>query len=367
MAIDIWWYEARKQWCVDVPASGGRKRLYLGPDESRARADLHRYMAAYYDDLSAAPPDSRPVLRKPAGGPSLIELAVTFLKWNKANRAPTTASSYRDGLKHVTRRFQNKLAVELTPSDIETVKGEMIEAGYAARTINIMVAAVKRMYRWAVRQGLLSENQLKGVERVSKHVNAPARPEPKHMDLDHALRCIELCRTSPPLGGLSEMLLLTGMRVGELVRVTWQDVDFAQKRLVLEQHKTSGRNNARPRMIPLCQRAMDIIQKQALENLDATQPVFLGDRDQPFTVSSLHCRLQRLRRKHPELKGFSFHKLRHTCATYLARLKVPERVAQAILGHSSTLMTRYYTATDPDEMLEAVERLSETASSRRPS
>jgi integrase len=77
----------------------------------------------------------------------------------------------------------------------------------------------------------------------------------------------------------------------------------------------------------------------------------------------LHNRLRRLRGKHPQLGGFTFHRLRHTCATYLARLKVPERVAQAVLGHSSTLMTRYYTATDKDEMIEAVERLSqETAS-----
>lgn len=34
-------------------------------------------------------------------------------------------------------------------------------------------------------------------------------------------------------------------------------------------------------------------------------------------------------------------------------------MAQAILGHSSTLMTRYYTATDKDEMLDAVERFAE--------
>jgi integrase len=69
-----------------------------------------------------------------------------------------------------------------------------------------------------------------------------------------------------------------------------------------------------------------------------------------------------LRKKHPELKGFGFHKLRHSCATHLAKQKVPERVAAAILGHSSTLMTRYYTNTDADEMIEAVERLSAAAS-----
>ncbi|KPK66221.1 MAG: hypothetical protein AMK73_00715 [Planctomycetes bacterium SM23_32] len=51
MAIDIWWYGVREQWCADVPAGNGRRRLYLGPNESKARAELHRYMAAYYDGL----------------------------------------------------------------------------------------------------------------------------------------------------------------------------------------------------------------------------------------------------------------------------------------------------------------------------
>ena len=98
--------------------------------------------------------------------------------------------------------------------------------------------------------------------------------------------------------------------------------------------------------------------KYASDDLEMDGPVFRGQGNRPITPDSLRSRLRHLQRKHPELNGFTFHKLRHTCATCLARLKVPERVAQAILGHSSTLMTRYYTATDKDEMIEAVERLS---------
>ena len=46
MPIDIWWYESRNTWCADVPTQKGRKRLYLGPDERKARAQLHWYSAA---------------------------------------------------------------------------------------------------------------------------------------------------------------------------------------------------------------------------------------------------------------------------------------------------------------------------------
>jgi len=350
---------------VDVPSPQGRKRLYSGPNEAKARAELHRYMGRYYDDLEENESDSRPVLRRPASSVSLTELAVRFLQWNRANRSRGTWRGYRDGLKHVTRRHKDKLAVGLAPSDIEELKAKIVEQGYAARTINIMVTAIKRMFNWAVRQGLLKENQLAGVEHVSKHVNAPEHPQDKHLLLEHALECIDICRQSPPLGDICELLLLTGMRVGELVRLTWGDMDFGQKLLKLERHKTSAWNNSRPRMIPLCERSMEIVKRQAPEHVRDSQPVFVGRDGQPFTVGALHCRLRRLCEKHSALEDFTFHKLRHTCATHLARLKVPERVAQAILGHSSTLMTRYYTATDEDEMIEALERLSRAAHDER--
>jgi len=360
VAVDIWWYESRGQWCADVPTGDGRKRLYLGPNKQEARAELHRHMAKYYDGLEGKEPDSR--ARTKGGGESipLVELAVRFLDWNKANRAHGTWRNYRDGLKHVTKPYKDKLATELSPTDIEDIKQEMVSDGYRARTINIMITAVKRLYNWAVKQEFLEENPLDGVERVSEHVNAPDRPEDKYLSWEKARDCIEICRQSPPLGQMCEFMLLTGMRVGEVVRLAWADIDLDEKFIRLERHKTSGHTN-RPRTIPLCKRAIEIISDQSHDGMEPDETVFRGDNGQTFTVSALHCRLKRLRKKHPELKDFSFHKLRHTCATYLARQKVPERVAQAILGHSSTLITRYYTATDPDEMVDAVEKLSEGA------
>ncbi len=120
----------------------------------------------------------------------------------------------------------------------------------------------------------------------------------------------------------------------------------------------------RPRRIPLCDRALEIIRAQAPEEPAPSDPIFVGENDRQFIRSALHCRLRRLRRKYPELEGFSFHKLRHTCTTYPARLDVPERVTQAILGHSSTLMTYRYMATWWEEIWEAVEKLSERTEAR---
>ena len=230
-------------------------------------------MAQYFADRNDSAGDSGAVLKRSGNSISLVALAVQFLKWTKANRADATWECYRDGLKHITRPYKHKLAGELTVSDVEKVKQEMVNGGYAARAINIMVTAIKRLYNWAVRQGLLTENLLSGLEHVSRYVNAPAHPPAKHLLLGRALACIELCQESQPLGDTCELMLLTGMRVGEVVRVSWQDVDFQQRMLRLERHKTSG-VTGRPRTIPLCERALEILRGSATETPEAEQPIF---------------------------------------------------------------------------------------------
>jgi len=216
MPIDIWWYKSRKSWCADVPSETGRKRIYLGPNETKARAGLYRYMANYYEGVAPEGVGKKLAFSTSGQNISLLELAVRFLNWNKDNRMGGTWRCYRDGIKHITKRYKEKLAIELTPQDVEKAKGEMIRSGYSARTINIMITAIKRMYNWAVKQGLIGESPIDGVEHVSRDVNAPKHPPDKHLALQKALDCIELCSESPPLSEMCEMMLLTGMRVGEL-------------------------------------------------------------------------------------------------------------------------------------------------------
>ena len=108
-----------------------------------------------------------------------------------------------------------------------------------------------------------------------------------------------------------------------------------------------------PPPVPLNDRVLEIIDRQPR----ASDTVFTGENDQPLTYNALKCRRDRLERQYADMPHVTFHQFRHTFATRMARAGVPERVAQEILGHSSTLMTRYYTTNAPEEMLEAVGRL----------
>ncbi len=140
----------------------------------------------------------------------------------------------------------------------------------------------------------------------------------------------------------------------------WAQPNLRESTCSIYDHKTASRGDQRPRTILLNDRVLEIINRQPRVN-DA---VFAGDNEQPLTYNALKCRRDRLEGQYGDMPHVTFHQFRHTFATRLARAHVPERVAQGILGHASTLMTRYYTTTAAEEILDAVGRLDGSAGSK---
>ena len=209
----------------------------------------------------------------------------------------------------------------------------------------MFVQTVKRMYSWAVEQGLLDKNPIRNVKRVPK---APLQD--RSLDDGRVEAFLQHAHLSEPLGDICEVLLHTGMRIGELLTLKWSDIDSERGVARVFDHKTAQRGDQRPRTIPLNEHVLNILQHQA----EVSEFIFTGEAGQPLTYNALKCRKDRLESKYPDMPRVTFHQFRHTFATRLARAGVPERVAQGILGHASKLMTRYYTSTSLDEMLDAV-------------
>ncbi len=343
---DVWWYEKRACWCADVPhptEKGRRQRLYLGPDKRDAQRRLHEALARYYsiDEL----PDGRPT----AALYSLAKLVAVFSQWGETNLAACTVERYMYALRSFVEKHAATVAAEIQPTEVEQHKARLKASGVSPRTVNFFVQAIKRLYTWAVEQGLMEDSPVRHVKRVPK---APSKDRSlSGEEVDTFLKYAGECQ---PLGHVCETLLNTGMRVGELLRLRWSDIDFGQCLARIYDHKTAHRGDQKPRTIPLCGRVLEIIRAQS----QVSGFVFTGENGQPLTNNALKCRKDRLEKKHPDMPHVTFHQFRHTFATRCARAGVPERIAQEILGHASKLTTRYYTSTSRDELLDAVGRVS---------
>ncbi len=143
--------------------------------------------------------------------------------------------------------------------------------------------------------------------------------------------------------------LTLGMRRGEILALTWDDIDFGK--CILTIHKTK---NGRPRTIPIPRRVMSLVREYAKVRQLNTNLLFPSDKPhcfgKPFEVRNPWKKLlQEL-----NITNFRFHDLRHTCASYLAMSGVNTRTIAEILGHQTIAMAMRYSHLNTGHLEEAL-------------
>lgn len=163
------------------------------------------------------------------------------------------------------------------------------------------------------------------------------------------------------------LALETGMRIGELLGLTWKDVDF-EKRLiqvsqtlcyfkkdgkyVFEMHETKTNNGKR--VIPLTKRAIKVLKNQwdcknKIIAQGKTAPeeyqnlIFVTKNNRPsqqFIVQEcIELIIRHIQEKYTDFERFSTHCFRHTFATRAIENGMNPKTLQRLLGHGSLQMT----------------------------
>jgi site-specific recombinase XerD len=149
------------------------------------------------------------------------------------------------------------------------------------------------------------------------------------------------------------LLLNTGMRVGELCKLTIRDLKNDSVNLPAWATKTH-----QAREIPLNRQA-----KQAYRELlmEPTLRRRRGYKTDSRLIPLSTRRIQQLIKTASLDAGLPFtitpHKLRHTFATRLVEVGINLRIVQALLGHASITSTQIYTHISRDSLREAVSHL----------
>jgi integrase len=143
------------------------------------------------------------------------------------------------------------------------------------------------------------------------------------------------------------LMASTGMRIGEAVALQWQDIHWQKPYYVfihasMDKYNSIGpTKNRKNRVAPLPARVVDFL-----------QPVQESGRIFTFRASAAYNRFKRVL-DHFGIEG-SPHTLRHTYNTLLSG-KVPLKIQQSIVGHSSDAMTELYNHQTPDDMAKIFE------------
>ena len=164
-----------------------------------------------------------------------------------------------------------------------------------------------------------------------------------HRVLDRQTR-----KGSRPQAEIIRLLLLTGCRKGEIVRLRWSEVQ--DDSLVLADSKTG------PRTVPLNTQARRILERQPR---GAGSFVFPSPRD-PARPRGLNLPLWYRVRRQAGIEDVRLHDLRHTLARHAVMNGVPVPVVSRLLGHSNVSMTLRYAHLGDRDIEAAAERVGQS-------
>lgn len=248
----------------------------------------------------------------------------------------------------------------ITPRLIVEYKNQLFADKLAPASVNRHLATLKKAFNLAVREWEWCQRN--PVLSVSMERESNGRDRWLTVEEEHRL----LAACGPWLRDLVQFALGTGMRMGEILSLSWRGVDLTRRTVMLFHSKNGER-----RTIPMNHTILSLIKakkeeahliKQPTGNvipLNGENPGDLVFRSKAGTpIESGHLRRSfRLALKKAGIEDFHFHDLRHTFATRLVQAGIELYKVQRLLGHKSPMLTQRYAHHYPESLRDGVEVL----------
>lgn len=247
----------------------------------------------------------------------------------------------RSRIKRWITTFGDQDAATITPRQIERVLTDLQTEGREPATLVRYLTTLKAAFNRAKRLGLLKDNPACFVQ-TPKANNVLVRYLTP--DQESALLDALPVRFRPVI----LTALNTGLRQGELLRLTWTDVDWNVGILTVQETKAGDR-----RRVPMNSAVQGIL-------TDLKTTASLGPTDRIFPHDDRYLRRAFDRAvKVAGLTPFRFHDLRHTFASRLAMQGANDRTIMALGGWKSPRMLDRYAHLSPAHLWQAVEGLTQ--------
>ena len=279
-------------------------------------------------------------------------------------RSPATIAAYRRDLALVVR-----VAGELAPGIVcrEVTVGfldqvfsdravtESERDPRSAASLHRMKAAVRAFFAWASEAGVVGENPARSIR-----MHRLPRKLPVFLTTAEKKRLLKELKGRTDFSTLRdramiEVLLGTGIRLGELAALDMDDIDLDAKHL-----RVRAKGNV-PQVKFIKTDLRTLLRRYLAERRRHGRPemeaLFLSNRDGRLCQRQIANRLAHWLRKAGIEKDLTPHGLRHTFATHLYGATNDLLVVQRALGHRDVSTTQIYTHLVDGQLEEALERL----------
>lgn len=294
-------------------------------------------------------------------GAMLLEKAIAeFLRFLSAERnlAPRTVMAYGYDLERVRGHLEGdgkgRRVDSVEPYDLKDYLATLKEENKCRpATLCRVISSMRVFFSWATQQGYSPADPALGLHHPKKPKKLPIYLMPGEVQ-DLAAVVSDEDENGQRDRTILLLLVMTGMRLSELVGLDLPDVDFESGTM-----KVLGKGR-KERLVPMNHTSRRVLEEWLAvrpRGRDGCQCLFLsrdGERISRRTVQYLVRKAVKGAGLDPRI---SPHKLRHTFATMLYAEAVDLRDIQELLGHSNIASTSVYTHTNVDKVRAAVNKL----------
>ncbi|MCJ2470902.1 tyrosine-type recombinase/integrase [Enterococcus faecium] len=285
----------------------------------------------------------------------------------KLNLKYNTYENYRFTIKnHINGYLGKKKLTDLSPALLQNFINAEFKKGYSKKTMTITHSVLKNALNMAVYPwGLIKQNPMLYVKIPKYEARPTTKKDLKIISLEDFDHMLEITPEGHPFYIPLNIGFYTGMRVGEVCGLTWDDVDFSNGTITVEKQmvkndgawvygtpKTSSSN----RTIFIGQTLLAILKKhkkQQLENRMKYGKLYIDSnavctKEDGELVTPSVVKWNTRRISNALSLSFNFHSLRHTHATLLLENGAKMKEISERLGHSriSITMDTYSHVTD---------------------
>ncbi len=247
-----------------------------------------------------------------------------------------TVKQYRPALKQITEHFSGKSIKDITSKDIDNFLHILVNKGYAMKTVKSRLQVLNQVFKYAVINNYAESNPCQYIS-VPKNLPQTKRELPTADEIEIVKNSVD-----KTFGLFAYFILYTGLRRGEALALTYNDIDFENK--IIHVNKSvyyvgnipnikQPKTKAGYRDVIL----LDCLASKLKQN-NSSDLVFPNHSGELIRNGNFN----RLWTKYLSETSLSItpHQLRHAYATILFEAGIDVKDAQELLGHSTFQVTR---------------------------
>lgn len=290
--------------------------------------------------------------------PFFDDILEDYIAWYGKTRKASSLKRIKSAIKNqIQPFFKNKRIQQITKRDIMKFHNQMLET-LSPVTVNHTHRYLSSIFKYAIQMEYINENVPKEVGNI--------KAKPKTFDywtLEEFKQFISVVHDLK-YKALFMLLFYSGMRIGEILAITWNDVDFKTRLINID--KTSYEGKISPaktdksfRKIKIPQHTLNLLKRLKLENKAKHDYFVFGNVYHPLSRTSVVYRYNKYVEE-SNVKYIRLHDFRASHASYLINNGYDIQIVSKRLGHAKVSITfDIYSHLYPNKEDEAVEQMED--------